>query len=78
MTEVKKQTRSLRVQVLEAALLALAAGALLFLALTRLGGFLIQERYMSPENVNRRKAQIFSEFSSFVTSQGAGPRRTTM
>ena len=76
MTEVKKQTRSLRVQVLEAALLALAAGALLFLALTRLGGFLIQERYMSPENVNRRKAQIFSEFSSFVTSQGVSGRDT--
>ena len=73
---MKKQTRSLRVQVLEAALLALAAGALLFLALTRLGGFLIQERYMSPENVNRRKAQIFSEFSSFVTSQGVSGRDT--
>ncbi len=73
---MKKHTRSLRVQVLEAALLALAAGALLFLALTRLGGFLIQERYMSPENVNRRKAQIFSEFSSFVTSQGVSGRDT--
>ncbi len=76
MTEAKRQTRSLRVQVLKVALLALAAGGLLFLALTRLGGYLIQERYMSPENVNRRKAQIFSEFNSFVGTQGISGRDT--
>ena len=76
MTEAKKQTRSLRGQVLRVTLLALIAGALLFLALTKLGGWLIQERYMSAENVNRRKAQIFSEFSSFVSSQGVSGRDT--
>ncbi len=62
--------------MLKIALLALAAGALLFLALTRLGGFVIEERYMSPENVNRRKAQIFSEFNNYITSQGVSGRDT--
>ena len=62
--------------MLKIALLALAAGALIFLALTRLGGFVIQERYMSPENVNRRKARIFSEFNTYVSAQGISGRDT--
>ena len=58
------------------ALVGLVIGALVFFTLSELGGFLLREKYMSPENVNRRRAQICSEFSSYVSSQGISGRDT--
>ncbi len=69
-------SRSLRAQVLYVTLLGLAGGVLLFFALSRLGGRLIDERYMSSENINRRKARIYSQFSSYVSAQGISGRDT--
>ena len=62
--------------MLRVALVGLVIGALVFLTLSELGGFLLREKYMSPENVNRRRAQICSEFSSYVSSQGISGRDT--
>lgn len=63
-------------QVLRVTFLGLALAALIFFALTELGAFLIREKYMSPESVNRRKAQIFSQFSAYVAAQGISGRDT--
>ena len=68
--------RSLRAQVLYITLLGLALGVLIFYALTRIGNDWIAERYMSSENVNRRKAQIYTQFSAYVNQQGISGRDT--
>ena len=57
-------------------LLGLALGALIFYVLTRLGANWINESYMSSESVNRRKAQIYTQFSAYVSSQGISGRDT--
>ena len=63
-------------QVLRVTLAGLALSALIFLGLTQLGGYLIREKYMSEESVNRRKARIYSDFSRYVSSQGLSGRDT--
>ena len=75
---IKKLTRSgsLRAQVLRVTLMGLVLGALVFFALSEIGGLLIRDVYMSPENVNRRKARIYADFSSYVSSQGVSGRDT--
>ncbi len=75
---IKKLTQSgsLRAQVLRVTLTGLVLGVLVFFALSEIGGILIRDVYMSPENVNRRKAHIYADFSSYVTSQGVSGRDT--
>ena len=75
---IKKLTQSgsLRAQVLRVTLTGLVLGVLVFFALSEIGGVLIRDVYMSPENVNRRKAHIYADFSSYVTSQGVSGRDT--
>ena len=63
-------------QVLRVTLLGLCMAALIFFTLSELGTWLIRERYMSTENVNRRKAQIFAQFNAYVSSQGVSGRDT--
>ncbi len=55
-------------------LVGLVLGVLLYLLLTALGNLLVDRVYLSTEQVNRRKAQIYSQFSSFVTSEGVSGR----
>ena len=62
--------------MLRVALAGLALSALIFLALSELGAYFIREKYMSAENVGRRKSQIYNEFSSYVASQGISGRDT--
>ena len=63
-------------QVLWVTLAGLALGALVFLALTQLGGILIRDRYMSEDAVNRRKARLYADFSRYVSAQGVSGRDT--
>lgn len=55
-------------------LTGLVLGVLLYLLLTALGNLLVDRVYLSTEQVSRRKAQIYSQFSSFVTSEGVSGR----
>ena len=55
-------------------LVGLVLGVLLYLLLTALGNLLVDRVYLSTEQVSRRKAQIYSQFSSFVTSEGVSGR----
>ena len=57
-------------------LIGLVLGVLLYVLLNALGGMLVDRVYMSQENVTRRKAQIYSQFSSYVTSSGISGRDT--
>ncbi len=66
----------MRAQVLYVTLLGLVLGLLVFYVCTRLGMNWVNESYMSSESVNRRKAQIYTEFSSYVSSQGISGRDT--
>ena len=75
MTDTKR-SGSLRLQVLWVTLAGLALGALVFLAVSRLGGILIRDRYMSEESVNRRKARLYADFSRYVSAQGISGRDT--
>ena len=62
--------RSLWQKYLLVTLLGLALGVLVYLALSAFGSRMIDEVYMSPGNVARRKARIYSAFSSYVSAQG--------
>ena len=55
-------------------LIGLVLGVLLYVLLNALGGVLVDRVYMSEENVTRRKAQIYNQFSSYVTSAGISGR----
>ena len=57
-------------------LIGLVLGVLLYVLLNALGGMLVDRVYMSQENVTRRKAQIYNQFSSYVTSSGISGRDT--
>ena len=57
-------------------LIGLILGILLYFLLTAFGEVLVDRVYMSSENVSRRKAQVYSEFSSYVTSSGISGRDT--
>ena len=57
-------------------LIGLVLGVLLYVLLNTLGGMLVDRVYMSQENVTRRKAQIYTQFSSYVTSSGISGRDT--
>ena len=57
-------------------LIGLVLGVLLYVLLNALGGMLVDRVYMSQENVTRRKAQIYTQFSSYVTSSGISGRDT--
>ena len=57
-------------------LIGLILGVLLYVLLNALGGMLVDRVYMSQENVTRRKAQIYTQFSSYVTSSGISGRDT--
>ena len=61
-------SRSLRAKLLYVNLAGLALGLLVFFALSRVGLGLVSSRYMSTESVNRRKAQIYMDFASYVTA----------
>ena len=63
-------------QVLWVTLAGIVLGALVFLALTQLGGILIRDRYMSEDAVNRRKARLYADFSRYVSAQGVSGRDT--
>ena len=65
---------SLRGKMFYVNLIGLVLGVLLYLLLTALGNLLVDRVYMGTEQVNRRKAQIYSQFSSFVTSEGVSGR----
>ena len=65
---------SLRGKMFYVNLIGLVLGVLLYLLLTALGNLLVDRVYMSTEQVNRRKAQIYSQFSSFVTAEGVSGR----
>ena len=60
--------RSLGVRMLLSQLLALAAAALVFFAVSGSGRYAVEHIYMSPESVASRKASIYSQFSSYVTA----------
>ena len=76
MTEAEKRFDSLRAKVLRVTLRGLMLGLLIFLALTEAGDYLVRERYMSPESVNRRKADLYADFSAYVSAQGISGRDT--
>ena len=65
---------SLRGKMFYVNLVGLVLGVLLYLLLTALGNLLVDRVYLSTEQVNRRKAQIYSQVSSFVTSEGVSGR----
>ena len=60
--------RSLNVRMLLSQLLALAAAALVFFAVSGSGRYAVEHIYMSQESVASRKAAIYSQFSSYVTT----------
>ena len=70
MTEKRSLIRSLWQKYLLVTLLGAAVGVLVYLALAAFGGRMIDEVYMSSENVARRKAKIYSAFSSYVSARG--------
>ena len=74
--KIRKLPHSLRAQVLYVTLLGLALGVVLFYLLTRIGAGWISREYMSSESVNRRKAQIYTQFSAYVSQQGISGRDT--
>ncbi len=67
---------TLRLKLLRVALLGLALGTVIFFVLSGIGSVLIRDRYMSSENVNRRKTRIYAEFSRYVAAQGISGRDT--
>ena len=70
MTEKLSFVRSLRQKSLVVTLLGAALGILVYLALAAFGNRLIDEVYLSPENVARRTARIYSAFSNYVSAEG--------
>ena len=62
--------RSLNAKMLYSILLAVAAAAAAFLAITWLGNLAVENIYMSPEAVSARKAEIYSRFSAYVNETG--------
>ena len=77
MTKLGKLSRSLRGKIFFVNLIGLVLGVLVFFALSRVGLGLVNTRYMSPENVNRRKAQIYMDFSSYVSASHIAGRDVT-
>ena len=69
-------TGSLRLRMLYLSLAGLALAVLVYLVLSHIGAVLIETNYMSAESVNRRKAQIYSRFSSYVSAEGISGRDT--
>ncbi|MBQ9685318.1 MAG: HAMP domain-containing histidine kinase [Oscillospiraceae bacterium] len=67
-------SRSLRAKLLYVSLLGLALGALIFFALSRVGLSAVNTLYMSDENVSRRKARIYMDFSSYVSANNVTGR----
>ena len=74
MTEKLSFVGSLRQKYLLATLLGAAVAVLIYLGLSAFGSYLIDEVYLSSENVARRKARIYSEFSSYVSAEGVTGR----
>ncbi len=74
MTDLRSLLRSLRQKYLLVTLLGAALGVLVYLALGAVGSRVIDEVYMSPGNVARRKARIYSAFSSYVSAEGIAGR----
>ncbi len=70
MTERFRLPRSLHAKALYALLLAAAAAAALYFAITAIGDLAVERIYMSPEAVSSRKAEIYSRFSVYVAEQG--------
>ena len=64
---VSKLPRSLSAKMLYVSLLGVVLGMVLYFAVSALGQMLIDNVYMSGENVAQRKAEIYSRFSSYVT-----------
>ncbi len=65
---VQRASRSLNVRMIVSQLLALAAAGLVFLSVSGVGRYAVENIYMSPESVASRKAAIYSQFSSYVTA----------
>ena len=59
--------RSLAAKTLYAALLALLCAALTFFLVYSVGTFFVDRYYMSPDAVAERNAEIYTEFSRYVT-----------
>lgn len=74
MTEKRSFVGSLRQKYLLATLLGAAVAVLIYLALSAFGSYMIDEVYLSAENVARRKARIYSQFSSYVSAEGVTGR----
>ncbi|MCR5577511.1 MAG: HAMP domain-containing histidine kinase [Oscillospiraceae bacterium] len=70
MTEKRSFVGSLRQKYLLATLLGAAVAVLIYLGLRAFGGYMIDEVYLSSENVARRKAHIYSQFSSYISAEG--------
>ena len=72
--KLRAATRSLRARSFYENLIGLALGVVVFFILTRLGAAYIDNSYLSPENVSRRKAQIYTQFSNYITAEGVSGR----
>lgn len=64
---VSKFPRSLNAKMLYVSLLGVLLGVVLYFAVGALGQALIDDVYMSEENVTQRKAELHSRLESFVT-----------
>ena len=64
---LSKLPRSLNAKMLYASLLGVLLGSVLYFFMIALGQVLIDNVYMSEENVAQRKAEIYSRLNSYVT-----------
>ena len=72
MTEPQKKLRlprTLDAKLLYMILLAMACAALVYLAAYGMGTLALTKIYMSPESVSSRQAEIYADFSKYVTAQ---------
>ena len=67
MTKLLKLPRSLNAKLMTVILLALAFSLLVFIGADALGTYMVDAVYMSPESVSARKAEIYSDFSAYVS-----------
>ncbi len=68
MTKRLRFSRSLNAKMLYIILAALLSALLVFLIINGIGRLAVEHIYMSPEAVSARKADIYSQFSSYVTA----------
>lgn len=76
MTRLQKLRHSLNSKMLFMCLLAMLAGMLVFIIVGLIGQLLVDNVYMSEENVKRRKSEIYSGFNSYVLETGISGKDT--